>query len=117
MASNDHITTWLADLDPERRGIARVLRTIVRQAGPDLEEVIKWRNLVYQRDGLVCYLASARDYVSLGFFQGASLSDPHGRLEGRGKNLRHLKVRSLGQSDPDQIARWVQEAAGLNHGS
>ena len=37
----------------------------------------------------------------------ASLTDRDGRLEGRGKMMRHLKVRTLGQADPDQIASWV----------
>lgn len=117
MESKEDSSAWLANLDPALRGIARVLRTIVRQAGPDLQEGIKWGNLVYEQQGLVCYLAAARGHVSLGFFKGASLTGHKGRLEGRGKLMRHLKVRTLGQADPDQITSWVKQAVGLNQGS
>ncbi|MCB1628920.1 MAG: DUF1801 domain-containing protein [Xanthomonadales bacterium] len=41
-------------------------------------------------------------HVSVGFFRGAELADPLCLLEGRGKLLRHVKLR------PD---RWVDEAA------
>ncbi|WP_457333281.1 DUF1801 domain-containing protein [Rhizobacter sp. P5_C2] len=34
-----------------------------------------------------------RSHVNVGFFQGASLPDPAGLLEGTGKNMRHVKLR------------------------
>src|SRR5512145_2735964 len=45
-------------------------------------------------DGYV-YIMPLRQYVNLGFYRGAVLSDPAGLLEGTGKGLRHVKVRSL----------------------
>jgi hypothetical protein len=39
---------------------------------------------------------SATDgYVSLGFFNGARLTDHDGRMEGTGKRMRHVKIRAL----------------------
>ena len=40
------------------------------------------------------YLMPQKDRVNLGFYQGASLPDPKGLLEGTGKSLRHVKVRN-----------------------
>ena len=105
---------WLQVLDPYLRAIAGLLRDVVLKAAPDLDEAIKWGNLVYQRKGLVCYLAAAKGHISLGFFNGASLADPEGILEGKGKKLRHIKVEDLEQAEPHRYAAWVREAAALN---
>ena len=107
-------TDWLQGLDPDLREIAALLRDVVLKAAPGLDETIKWGNLVYQQKGLVCYLAAAKGYISLGFFNGASLEDPEGIMEGNGKKLRHIKVRKLEQAEPHRYAAWVREAAVLN---
>ena len=36
--------------------------------------------------------------------------------EGTGKKMRHIKVRSLSDIDPDQFSGWVREAVTLNQG-
>ena len=40
------------------------------------------------------YLMPHRAHANLGFFQGAALDDPEGLLEGTGKALRHVKLRT-----------------------
>ncbi len=96
------------------RDIAEALRRLVLDAGPSLKEAVKWGNPVYEKNGPVCYLAATKAYVSLGFFQGASLTDPGGQIEGAGKKMRNLKVRNLGDIEPEQFRSWVREAAALN---
>ena len=81
MPPNVTVDTWLTDQEPELRKIAEALRLMIFQSERDLTEVIKWGNPVYERNGPVCYLAAGRGYVSLGFFQGAYLTDPEGRIE------------------------------------
>ena len=41
-----------------------------------------------------CYVSPQKAHVNLGFFYGADLPDPSGLLEGTGKLLRHVKLRS-----------------------
>jgi hypothetical protein len=106
--------TWLSELDPALHRIAEILRKLIMEADPELSEAIKWGNPAYEKRGLVCYLSATKGYVTLGFFNGASLTDPEGRIEGTGKNMRHIKVRSLGDIRPEQYASWVREAVALN---
>ena len=96
------------------QGIAGALRKLVLEADPNLSEVIKWGNPTYEKMGLVCYLAANKGYISLGFFNGASLTDPEGRIEGTGKKMRHVKVRGLEDVRPEQYASWVREAVALD---
>ena len=50
----------------------------------------------------------------MGFFQGARLTDPGGRIDGTGKGMRHVKVRALEDIDKVQFASWVSEALTLD---
>ncbi len=64
----------------------------------------------------MCYLAATQSYVTLGFFNGAGLTDRHGRIEGTGKKMRHVKVRALSDIDQQQFAAWIREAMAFNWG-
>ncbi len=39
------------------------------------------------------YILPHKNWVNLGFYKGADLSDPDGLLGGPGKKLRHIKIR------------------------
>jgi hypothetical protein len=49
-------------------------------------------------------------WVNLGFYQGANLSDPNGLLEGTGKMLRHIKIRSDSEAENPQIIPLIKSA-------
>ena len=51
-----------------------------------------------------------RSWVNLGFFRGISLRDPQGLLEGRGRNLRHVKVRSTNDAERPGVRALIEEA-------
>ena len=42
-----------------------------------------------------CYIMPHKSWVNLGFFKGGILPDSKGLLEGTGKLLRHIKIRSI----------------------
>ena len=96
------------------RSIADTLDRTIRDAEPELTNSVKWGNSVYEKQGLLCYLAATKSYVSLGFFSGAALADPEGTLEGKGKKLRHIKVRGPSDTHIERISAWVREAVALN---
>ena len=55
--------------------------------------------------GKIAYISATDAYVNLGFFNGAALADPTGKIEGTGKSMRHVKIRSLEDLDADQVSR------------
>lgn len=64
--------------------LARV-RTLIRQAEPDVAETVKWRKPsnpdgvpVWEFDGIICTGETYRDKVKITFAQGAALDDPVG---------------------------------------
>ena len=111
-----NVDSWISEHDPAIRGICEALRSIILEADGSLRETIKWSHPAYLRNGDVMYLAATDAHVRLGFFQGAGLTDPDGRIEGMGKRLRHVKIRALEDIDRAQIEAWVREAVALDGG-
>jgi hypothetical protein len=95
---------------PEKRALLEKLRVLVRKAVPDATETIKWGVPFYQRDGKnVCALAAFKEHVGINFFASPQvLKDPKGKLEGGGKGMRMLKVRSAEDIDTASIQRWLK---------
>jgi len=56
------------------------------------------------------YIMPKSDYVNLGFFHGSSLTDPGTLLEGTGKKMRHVKVRSIEEVKNPALRELVLEA-------
>ena len=51
---------------------------------------------------------------SIHFFNGAALTDHGGKIEGTGRSMRHVKIRSLEDMDLDQLRAWVGQAVQLD---
>jgi hypothetical protein len=50
---------------------------------------------------------------AFGFWHGASIDDPSGRLETTGSVMAHTKLRSLGDVDEGLFASWLGQARKL----
>jgi len=48
--------------------------------------------------------------VNVGFYQGASLPDPAGLLQGNGKRMRHVKVMPGVLTDESALSRLIDVA-------
>jgi hypothetical protein len=66
----------------------------MRTCGDDVRELMHDGGPVAcVQDAAFAYVHAFKAHVNVGFFQGASLGDPAGLLEGSGKRMRHVKVR------------------------
>jgi hypothetical protein len=61
--------------------------------------------------GLVFVVTPLRDAVRIGIRGGASLDDPAGLLEGKGRVHRSLKVRTPADLDRDEVGELIARAA------
>jgi hypothetical protein len=57
-----------------------------------------------------CYLALYTEHINLGFYHGTSLPDPSNLLQGIGKGLRHIKVKSAVEASNPAIVQLVRAA-------
>ena len=56
------------------------------------------------------HIATYGQHVNLGFNRGAELDDPHDRLHGTGKLIRHVRLASLKEVGHRDIKRLVMAA-------
>ncbi|MGE3151262.1 MAG: DUF1801 domain-containing protein [Nitrospiraceae bacterium] len=107
-ASFDH---YLKAQNPKNQAIIRALRKFVKRVEPRLSEAVKWGNGCWVGiDGPVAYVYSDAGYVQFGFLNGSSLKDPRGLLEGKGKYVRHIKVRHRSAIDERAFAALLRQA-------
>ena len=56
------------------------------------------------------YILPHKNWVNLGFYKGAVLTDESGLLEGTGKKLRHIKTRSLDDANRPAVKELLKLA-------
>ena len=93
--------------------VVNQLLGIAQQALPHATHAIKWSQPVVEAGGPIAYIKVAKAHVTLGFWRGAELSDPDGKLEG-GDRMKHIKLASPAEIDRTRFAAWLEEAGRLN---
>lgn len=102
------------------------VRTLIREADPDVVEDVKWRKPsnpagvpVWEHDGLICTGETYRDKVKLTFAKGASLDDPAGLFNSSldGNVRRAIDIHEGEQIDAGALKALVREAVALNASS
>ena len=102
---------YLANQSSSHQEIIHALRELVRYVAPGLGETIKWGNGCWVDSGKpVAYVHVERGFVQFGFFNGSSLKDPKGLLEGKGRYVRHTKVRARSAMDRRALAALLRQA-------
>ena len=96
------------------RYVLNALRMLILQAGPYVEETIKYKIPFYSYHGRLCFLNIRGGVVELGFCQGAFLSNEQRYLVGEGKEVRHVRIKSLADINRGAIQALLQEAMLLN---
>jgi hypothetical protein len=79
------------------RAIAKSLRELIKKTVPAAIEAAypTWHGIGYRHpeSGYFCGIFPQEDSVKLGFEFGALLPDPHGLLEGAGKQVRYVIIK------------------------
>jgi hypothetical protein len=108
--------SYFAQQPAEKRMLLEKLRALVMKGVPDATASIKWGVPFYQSNGKnLCSIAAFKDHVGINFFASPKvLVDPKKKLEGGGKTMRMLKVRSVSDIDSASILRWLKATVAAN---
>jgi hypothetical protein len=105
----------LKDHPAKLQALAQDLRRLVEKHVPEAtESVNSWGIPTFSLAGSFAFFLIAKAHLSLGFALGTSLKDPHHLLEGTGKNLRHVKIRTPADLSKPGLAELIMEAARLD---
>jgi len=104
------VEAWFAHSDV-LRGLVEPWFGRLRICGPDVRELIHdWRPTACAEDAAFAYVDAHAEHANIGFFFGAFLDDPAGLLEGSGKRMRHVKLRTSRTPDEAALADLIMAA-------
>jgi len=111
------ITERIAELRDWRGEALARMRTLIREADPDVVEEWKWRGTpVWAHDGGICTGESYKAIVKLTFHKGASLKDParlfNASLDGNVR--RAIDIHEGEQIDARAFKALIRAAVALN---
>jgi hypothetical protein len=96
--------------------LARV-RTLIKQADPEVVEEWKWRGVpVWSHAGIICTGETYKAVVKMTFAKGASLDDPSGLFNSSldGNTRRAIDIREGDGFDEKALKALVRAAVALN---
>lgn len=96
--------------------LARV-RSLIRQADPDVVETWKWRGVpVWEHAGIICTGETYRNVVKMTFARGASLEDPSALFNAslEGNTRRAIDFHEGDRIDEKALKALVRAAVALN---
>jgi len=116
-SASELISKRIAELGDWRGSTLGAVRTLIREADPDVVEEWKWMGTpVWSHDGIICTGESYKDKVKLTFAKGASLKDPshlfNSSLEGNVR--RAIDIHEGKEVDACAFKALVLEAVALN---
>ena len=120
--ASDVISKRIAALGDWRGKTLSRMRTLVKEADPDVVEEVKWVKPTnpctptWSHDGIICTGETYKAVVKLTFAKGASLKDParlfNSSLDGNVR--RAIDIREGEEVDASAFKALVREAVALN---
>jgi len=99
----------------ELEKVAKAVRSLVTKTVNGCEEYVSpWKTPAFDSNGPLGVFVVAKEHVTLAFLRGAMLTDPEKLLEGKGKGVRNLKLRSVEDVKRPGVKRLIEQAAKLN---
>jgi hypothetical protein len=104
--TNAKVDSYMQKQGSPQREICQKLREILLNTLPNVREEMKWGVPTYA-DGKV-YIVALKDHVNLGFSLDALPAAEQKQLEGSGKTMKHIEVRSLDEINEKRIVELLE---------
>ena len=106
----------IKELDDWRGKMLARLRTLIKQADPEVVEEWKWGGPVWSHDGLICTGETYKNVVKMTFAKGAALDDPSGLFNSslEGNTRRAIDFHEGEKIDAVALKALIRAAVTLN---
>jgi hypothetical protein len=112
-----HIDARIKELGDWRGETLARIRSIIKQAVPDVVEEWKWRGVpVWEHDGIICTGETYKAAVKMTFAKGASLDDPSGLFNSslEGNTRRAIDIHEGDKINEKALKALFRAAAEAN---
>jgi hypothetical protein len=93
------------------------LRTLIKEADPEVTEELKWRGVpVWSHDGIICTGETYKNAVKMTFAKGAALKDPAGLFNAslEGNTRRAIDFHEDDKINEKALKTLIRAAVALN---
>jgi hypothetical protein len=105
------VEAWFDAITDPFRLMVRPWFERMRTCGPDVRELLHdGCPTACVGEAAFAYVNAFSAHASIGFFHGARLLDPARLLEGKGKRMRHVKLRPGADVDEEALAELIDQA-------
>jgi len=106
----------IAELSDWRGQMLARLRSVIKQADPEVVEEWKWNVPVWSHHGLICTGEAYKQVVKMTFAHGAALDDPAGLFNAslEGKTRRAIDFHEGEKIDEKALKALIRAAVALN---
>ena len=116
-SASELISKRIDDLADWRGATLSRIRTLIKEADPDVIEEWKWMGTpIWSHDGIICTGESYKKVVKLTFLKGASLKDParlfNSSLDGNAR--RAIDIHEGEELDESAFKALIRQAVALN---
>jgi hypothetical protein len=105
------IDAWMKEHASELGAIAQQWFEVMRKCGDEVRELLHdGCPVACLGDAPFGYVNVFTSHVNVGFFHGAALPDPSRLLQGTGKFMRHVKLRTATSTKATELSRFIDAA-------
>jgi hypothetical protein len=111
------IDAKIKELGDWRARMLSRIRTLIKQADPDVVEEVKWRGVpCWSHDGFICTGEVYKSHLKMTFSKGASLEDPSGLFNAslEGNAWRAIDLHEGADLDEEALKVLIRAAVALN---
>lgn len=111
MAKHATVDEYIGALSSHLAEVAEQARQAIDENLDGAVPAIRWAHPTWSLGKVpVCYLKAPSQHITFGFWHGASIEDPSGRLESSGEVMAHLKLREPSDVDAALFGDWLRQA-------
>lgn len=113
MTATEKIDEYIAKNNDWRGELISKIRQLFHETEPDVEEDWKWSSPIFSvRGKMICSPSAFKNHVSLNFFNGAFIEDPHGLFpkDSQAKQMRTVKFKNEEDFDRDALQGLMKNA-------
>ena len=101
-------------VDPKFWPVVAAIRSLMREAAPEAEEVISYGMPVYRLEKPIAWINAGKTGVTLGFREGRSFEDRHGLLRAASRHSMNVRIRNLGELNRAALEDYVAQAVKID---
>ena len=116
-SASELISKRIKELNDWRGRTLASVRTLIKEADPDIVEEWKWRGTpVWSHHGLICTGETYKNVVKMTFAKGASLKDPDGLFNSSldGNVRRAIDIHEGERINEAALKKLIRAAVALN---